>query len=466
VKANSRATEALTTEVGSAQRRVIRTLVLTQTFGGVGVTTGIAVSSLLAAEIVDSDTLSGLPQTAQVVGAALMAVVLARIMERAGRRPGLVLGYFVALTGGGLCVVAALAQSFAVLLAGTLLLGSATAVNSMSRYAATDLAAPAHRARDLSIVVWATTVGAVLGPNLVGPAGDAAARWGIEELAGPYLVGMLGLLVATVLMIVFLRPDPLVLARERARAVAGSDAGGDVGVGELVGPGVGDEDGGEVADAPRRRIGMRGAWETLGRHPRAAAAVAAIAAAHTVMVSVMVMTPLHMHHGDAELDIIGFVISVHILGMFAFSPLVGWLADRLGRAAVLAMGAATLVAAVLLAGSTSAGSSTQLTVGLFLLGLGWSFALIASSALLVDAVPLEERPATQGLSDLIMGMAAAVGGAVAGVVVDVWGYDVLNLGAGMLTVVVLGAAMVAWRSPGAGAAPGGDVAVEPAASVD
>jgi MFS family permease len=272
----------------------------------------------------------------------------------------------------------------------------------------------------------------------------------MAELAGPYLVGMLGLLVATGLMVVFLRPDPLVLARARAHAEARAAA----------------DAAGEVADKPRRHTGMRGAWATLGRHPRAAAAVAAVAAAHTVMVSVMVMTPLHMHHGGAELNIIGFVISVHILGMFAFSPVVGWLADRLGRAAVLAMGAATLVAAVVLAGSTEAGSSTQLTLGLFLLGLGWSFALIASSALLVDAVPLEERPATQGLSDLVMGLSAAVGGAVAGVVVDVWGYDVLNVGAGMLTVVVFGAALVAWRTPGAGVAAGGDVTVESAASAD
>jgi MFS family permease len=442
VSATSRTTDEPSADVGIAQRRVLRTLVLTQAFGGVGVTTGIAVSSLLAAEIVDSDTLSGLPQTAQVVGAALMAMVLARIMDRGGRREGLVLGYGVALVGGALCVIAALSELFVVLLVGTLLLGSATAVNSMSRYAATDLAAPAHRARDLSIVVWATTVGAVLGPNLVGPAGAGAKGWGIPELAGPYVVGMLGLLVATVVMFAFLRPDPLLLARERAAV------------------------GAPTAAASARRTGVRGAWASVRRHPRALASIAAIAAAHTVMVSVMVMTPLHMHHGGAQLDIIGFVISVHILGMFAFSPIVGWLADRLGRAAVLALGAATLVVSVLLAGSTSAGSSTQLTIGLFLLGLGWSFALISSSALLVDAVSLDERPAAQGLSDLIMGLAAAGGGALAGVVVDVWGYDVLNVCAGALTVVVLAAAFVARRAPGVPVGAGDQVSVEPAASGD
>ena len=174
---------ALHAVADDAQRRVVRALVATQALGGVGVTTGIAVSSLLAAEIVDSDTLSGLPQTAQVVGAALMAFVLARVMDARGRRPGLVLGYVVGLTGGAFCVLSAVAESFPLLLLGTLMLGSATAVNSLSRYAATDLAQPSRRARALS-VVWATTLGAVLGPNLVGPAGDLALAVGMPELAG------------------------------------------------------------------------------------------------------------------------------------------------------------------------------------------------------------------------------------------------------------------------------------------
>jgi MFS family permease len=399
-----------------AQRRVVRTLVATQALGGVGVTTGIAVSSLLAAEIVDSDTLSGLPQTAQVVGAALMAFVLARVMDARGRRPGLALGYVVGLIGGALCIWSAVAESFSLLLLGTLMLGSATAVNSLSRYAATDLAQPSRRARALSVVVWATTLGAVLGPNLVGPAGDLAVAVGMPELAGPYAVGLVGLVAAALVMVVWLRPDPLLLAREQA---------------------VRD---GSAPDAVQRRTGVVAAGRIVAANPRAMASIAAIAAAHTVMVSVMVMTPLHMHHGGAELDIIGFVISVHILGMFAFSPLVGWMSDRFGRSPVLVLGGLTLIAAVLLAGTTDAGPSSQLTVGLFLLGLGWSFALIGSSALLVDVVPLRDRPSAQGFSDLLMGLAAAGGGAVAGVVVDVWGYDALNAGAGVLALVVLAAA--------------------------
>lgn len=423
-------------EVDTAQRKVVATLIVTQALGGIGVATGLAVSSLLAADIVDDETLSGLPQTSQVVGAALMAIVLARIMDVRGRRPGLAVGYVAAMVGSLLCVVAAVVESFPLLLVGALLIGSATAVNNQSRYAATDLASPSRRAGALSIVVWATTLGAVLGPNLVGVAGRAADSAGLPELSGPFVLGFLGLAGASAVMTIFLRPDPLLLARERAGIATGvvrRDGASPRGVASA------------AAGGGRR---TRDVWKVLAARPHALAAVAAMAAAHTVMVSVMVMTPLHMHHGDAELDIIGFVISMHILGMFAFSPVVGWLTDRLGRPVVLVLGAVTLVASVLLAGSTSAGASTQLTIGLFLLGLGWSFALIASSALLVDAVPLADRPAAQGASDLVMGLAAAAGGALAGVVVDVWGYDLLNVAAGMLTVVVLAAAVVARGSSG------------------
>ncbi|MBA3308960.1 MAG: MFS transporter [Nocardioidaceae bacterium] len=398
------------------QRRTIATLVVTQALGGVGVSTGIAVSSLLAAEIVDDETLAGLPQTAQVVGAALAAFAMARVMSLRGRRPGLALGYGVGAVGAGLCVLSAVVGSFAVLLLGTLLLGSATGANSQARYAATDLAEPRVRARALSIVVWATTVGAVLGPNLVGPAGVWAERVGLPELSGAFVLGLVGLVASVLVLTVWLRPDPLLVARSAA------------------------ESRGETTD---HHVNVRRVLGVLAVTPRAAAAVAAMALAHTVMVSVMVMTPLHMDHGGASLRIVGFVISMHVLGMFAFSPLVGWLADRVGRVAVLAAGAVVLLVAVVLAGRTPDGASATLTWALFLLGLGWSLALISSSALLVDAVSFSERPGVQGAADLMMGLSAAAGGALAGVVVGVWGFGTLNAAAAVLSVLVLVAAAVA-----------------------
>ncbi|MGH3951787.1 MAG: MFS transporter, partial [Pseudonocardiaceae bacterium] len=378
----------------SAQRRTIGTLVVTQALGGVGITTGIAVVTLLAEQILGSAALAGLAQTAQVLGTAAAAFVLARVMSARGRRAGLAAGYGIGGIGAGLCVLSGVAGSFTLLLLGTFGIGWATAANSQARYAATDLAEPTRRGRALAVVVWATTIGAVLGPNLTGP-GGAVARWlNLPELTGAFVFSMAAVVLTAAVVSIFLRPDPLLLAREHAAAR------------------------GEVTSA---QVSLRRVWAVVSVRPRAAAAMISIGVAHAVMLSVMVMTPLHMHHGGAELRVIGFVISMHVFGMFAFSPVVGWLTDRIGRPAVLAVGSVILLASVTLAGQAPEGHSTGLVIGLFLLGLGWSCCLIAGSALLIDSVPFAERPGAQGASDLVMGVFAAGGGALAGVVVAGWG---------------------------------------------
>jgi MFS family permease len=408
----------VTTDRASLQRRTMGTLVVTQALGGVGVTTGVAVATILAEEILGTAALAGLAQTSQVLGAAVAAFVLARLMSARGRRVGLVAGYGVGGLGAALSVLAGVVDSFAVLMLGTFAIGWATAANSQARYAATDLADAAHRARALALVVWATTLGAVLGPNLTGPGAALARRLHVPELTGAFVFSVVAVALATAVVWVRLRPDPLLLSRELAAAR------------------------GEQTTA---HVSLRHVWSVVAVRPKALAAMASIGVAHAVMVSVMVMTPLHMHHGDASLTVIGFVISVHVLGMFAFSPVVGWLTDRVGRSAVLATGAGVLLLAVTLAGRAAEGHSAGLLAGLFLLGLGWSCCLIAGSALLVDSVPFAERPGAQGASDLVMGLFAATGGALAGVVVATWGYAVLNLAAGVLVVAVLAAAVVARR---------------------
>ena len=151
-------------------------------------------------------------------------------------------------------------------------------------------------------------------------------------------------------------------------------------------------------------------------------AMAAVAVAHTVMVAVMVMTPVHMHHGGATLQIIGFVISGHVAGMYALSPLMGWLVDRIGRVAVIGLGIGILAMAFALAGTAPSGHSAGLATGLVLLGVGWSACLIAGSTLLTESVPVATRPAVQGANDLVMGLGGAIGGAFGGVVVGTLGF--------------------------------------------
>jgi MFS family permease len=367
-----------------------------------------------------SEALAGMVQTFQVLGAAVASYVLAGVMGARGRRVGLVVGYVVGAAGAATCVVGGVVDSFALLLGGALLLGANSATNYQSRYAAADLAAPERRARALSVVLWATTLGAVLGPNLVGPAGRMADGWGLPSLTGPFVVTVVVALAAALVLWTSLRPDPLLLARTVA---------------------------GESPVGRRRRTSWARVRELARLHPGIGAAVLAMSASHAVMVAVMIMTPLHMDHGGAQLEVIGFVISIHVLGMFFFSPLVGAFADRLGRPATLLTGAAVLWAAVALAGTSHEGASVRIGVGLFLLGLGWSCCTVAGSALITESTPLESRTDVQGAADLVMNVSAAAAGLAAGVVVELLGFGSLNVFAGVLVVGVLAAVAVSRREP-------------------
>jgi MFS family permease len=317
-----------------------------------------------------------------------------------------------------LAVLAGVVGSMPLLLLGAVLLGATTAANSGARYAATDLAPELHRARALSTVVWATTIGAVAGPNLTGPAGGLADLLGIPALTGPFAVGSLGMLAGALVIALFLRPDPLLLAREVAGAPTGPAPG---------------TSWGRAVGAVRARPVL--AWGVLG-----------LAAAHAAMVAVMVMTPLHMEHGGAELRVIGIVISVHVLGMFAFSPLVGLAADRWGRPAVLGAGGAVLLVALVLCSRSPEGSSWQIFAGLFLLGLGWSLATVAASTTIADHTPLDARTDVQGAADLVMNLAAAAAGGLAGVVIGAWGYAALAVAAALLAATVLAAGLGSRRA--------------------
>jgi MFS family permease len=405
-------TTAAGVDLDLVQRRTVRVLVLSQAVGAVGITIGIATASLLARELSGSESMAGLAQTAQVLGAALTAYLLGWIMSRRGRRIGLATGYLLGAGGSALAVLAGVAGSMLLLLAGAALLGTATAANSAARYAATDLAPEAHRARALSTVVWATTIGAVAGPNLTGPAGAFSEALGIPELTGPFAIGTIGMLLAALVVGLLLRPDPLLVAREVAGRRFAEPTGTSWG---------------------RARVAVR-------ERPVLGYAIAGLAGAHASMIGVMVMTPLHMEHGGAELRVIGVVISVHVLGMFAFSPLVGMLADRIGRPRVLASGGGILLLSLLLCAWAPEGAHWQIFAGLFLLGLGWSFAMVSASTMIADQAPLDARPDVQGASDLVMGVTAAGAGALAGLVVGLAGYPVLALVTIALALGVVGAA--------------------------
>ncbi|MFF0743557.1 MFS transporter [Streptomyces sp. NPDC004111] len=399
------------------QRRTTAVLIVSQILGGLGVPIGIALAPVLATEISGTEAVSGLAPTASVVGTALLSVPLASLMTSRGRRPGLVLAYLIGALGAGLVVLAALADSFPLLLIGMAGFGAASSANLQARFAAADLAAPDRRARAISTVVWATTIGAVLGPNIAAPAGRVFAGTSIPVTAAPFLWAAVIFLVTGVVVATLLRPDPLLTARALAPREEQSAAG----------------------------RSLRAGIAAVKASPRARLALVTVAVTHTAMVSIMTMTPVHLGHHGAGLELVGLVISGHIAGMYAFSPVMGWLADRLGRLSVIGLAAGLLSLAALLAG-TSGGSHGQTAAGLFVLGLGWSAGLVSGSALLTDSVPQPARAAVQGLSDLTMNSAAGVGGAAAGLIVAQAGYGWLNAAGALLLLPMAALALFTART--------------------
>ena len=400
--------------VALVQRRTLRLLFITQIISGIGVAIGGSVGALLAADIAGV-SLSGLAQSANVVGAALFAVPATAIVYRHGRRPSLAAGYFVAAIGASLVLTAAMRNSIPLLFLGFFLFGGAAAAGFQARYAAVDLAPPEIRGRHLSLVVWATTIGAVIGPSLAPVAGATFGRFGVPTMAGPFVFSALLFLLATLLLLLLLRPDPAVVAR----TALGNPA---------------------APAAEPRRIGIGAAFRYVLSHGTARLGVSAMAVGHVVMIGVMAMTPVHIrgagHDAARTLSIVGLVLSFHVAGMFAFSPVVGWLTDKLGRRPVIAVGIAVQLAACALCG-TAGHDTPMLAAGLMLLGLGWSGTMVAGSTLLSESVPVEMRAAAQGLSDLVMGLAGASAGALSGVVVDAWGYPTLTLLAALATAPLI-----------------------------
>ncbi|MFI5928997.1 MFS transporter [Micromonospora sp. NPDC051543] len=444
------------------QRRTMRLLFTTQIIGGIGVTIGISVGALLADRVAGT-ALAGIAQSAGVVGAALLAVPVTRIMARHGRRPGLVLAYTVGAVGGVLVVLAAATRSVPLLLLGMLLFGGGTAANLQARYTAVDLAEPARRGRQLSLIVWATTIGAVAAPNFAALADRVTTGWGLPALAGPFAFSAAAFVLAAVVLLGLLRPDPLLTARRLAAADAASvpDGHGPVaavpsgGAAAATAPGptagtAGSPAGGGVGPAAApvgarapRGAGMRAAWSVVRAQPAARLGIAAVAVGHLVMVAVMAMTPVRLgeSHADADvLRLVGIVLSLHIAGMYAFSPVVGWLTDRLGRRAVILGGVGLLLAACAVAG-TAGHHTPRLSVGLVLLGLGWSGTMVAGSTLLSESVSADVRPSVQGFSDMIMGLAGASAAVLSGFVMQVAGYPVLTLLAAVATVPLVALAL-------------------------
>jgi len=393
-------------ELQAQQQKTVRVLALGQALGGFGLGATLSVGALLAVELSGTPAWSGAAATLATLGAAFWAIPLANLAYQRGRRIALASGAGIAILGAAAMILAATIRSFPVELLALFLLGAASAVQLQARFAATDIPTGLPKGKDLSLVVWATTVGAVIGPNLIAP-GEALGRYlGMAELAGPFVFTIIAQLSSTLVFWFFLKPDPLLIARE-------------------------------LAGLPPKRRNPRvsEALAIVRSFPLAGYAVSTIALSHLVMVAVMAMTPAHLHGAGHDLAAVGFTISLHIAGMYAFAPVFGVLTDRLGARPTIMLGQVMLIAALATAGLGQF-SFAAVVVGLFLLGLGWSAATVAASALLTEVLPVAEKTKVQGFSDTLMNLAGAFGGAIAGTILTLYTFGGLNAVA-LLPVVAI-----------------------------
>ncbi|MFD0371162.1 MFS transporter [Streptomyces sp. NPDC059071] len=395
------------------QRRILRILVASQILSGAGLAAGVTVGALLAQDMLGTTSLAGLPSALLTAGSALTAVAVGRLSQARGRRPGLALGYLAGAVGSaGVITAAALDQPVLLFLA-LFVYGAGTATNLQARYAGADLAAPDRRARAISTVLVATTLGGIAGPNLAAPTGALAEHLGIPSLAGLFLVSGLAYALAALVLALWLRPDPLLLARTLAEA--------------------------RPTDAAPGGPAKAHATPVDARTSRRGVALGALVMVLTqfVMVAIMTMTPVHMHdhgHGTAAS---GLVIALHIGAMYLPSPLTGRLVDRYGPMAIAAASGATLLAAGLLAALAPGDSVVLLAIALILLGVGWNFGLVSGTTMITDSVPLATRARTQGTVDVSIAIAGAAGGMSSGIVVAAAGYSTLALTGGLLSLALL-----------------------------
>jgi MFS family permease len=403
---------------GTAERRRIGVLVLGNLLGGVGVASGITVTTLLV-ERLGATELAGLGQAVGVLGAAVAAVPLARLAARRGRRWSLGVGYAIAALGAALIVGAATGGRLGLVMVGLCLFGVASACNLQTRYAAADGVAPEVRARTMAVVVWATTVGSVAGPNLTAVGQTVGESTGVLGLAGPYLISGVAFAGACALVTVLYR------GKEDGAGLPGGPSG------------------------PRAvTMGATAALRWTVRRPSALFAVVLLATAHATMIMVMVMTPLHMQHHGMSLRLVGVVISVHIAAMYGLSPLFGRLADRWGPLRTAFLGIGVLWAAVTLGYAAASGGGEVLTAtALVVLGLGWSLSTLAASALLAAVDDDQVRVPLQGAADAGMSYAGAAVAALAGPVLAAGGFRAVNLAGAALLLPALGLAVLLARRP-------------------
>ncbi|HWV35650.1 MAG TPA: MFS transporter [Thermomicrobiales bacterium] len=386
--------------VSSVQRRTMIVLIIAQVVGTVGVGVAPSIGVLLAEEVTHNEAWAGLARTASTLGAALFGLWLGTVAARRGRRVALSRGWALAAAGAALLVVAAQLSLIIPLFVGLLFIGAGSAVSLQSRFAATDLAEPQHKARSLALVVWVGTLGSVLGPNLGAPGEFVGSITGLTVFANAFLIAAVFLALAGIVVFAWLRPDPLLVLEQTT--------------------------GTQATAAGKKPIRFRQMFAEIQANPQARIALIAILTSQTVMAAIMTMTPVHISHQGGSITLIGITISLHVAGMYALSPLVGLVTDRFGYRFAISTGIAIFMASLII-GAVKPHDMTGIIVSLILLGIGWSFGSVAGAALFSAVVAPETRAASQGGVDALSNLSGAIAGFIAGPLLVLTSFSFLSI---------------------------------------
>ncbi len=362
------------------------------------------VSSLVAKQITDSTGLSGTPGMMAMLGVGVGATMLSSVSLRVGRRRTFSGAYSFAAIGTILTGWSLVQGSLAYLLIGMLVVGVGRSAGTLARFAAGDLRRPERRASAISLVLWASAIGAVAGPLLIGPAAAAAEAAGLASLMGPILASGFGFVVASLVIGVGLRPEPMRLA---------------------------------VLDQAHRSAGEPSTMATVLKVPTVRLSLVALMANQFALALLLVMTPLHITDNNGDLTTVGWVMMALALGMFAVAPITGRLVDRYGPRRFIVLSTATLIVASLLAATAVTASTSVLIVSLFLLGVGWNFGFVAGSTLLQEGIPIADRVRVQGVAVTASLISGATAAALSGFMVAATSYSALALLGSLVAAVPL-----------------------------
>ena len=364
-------------------RRNIILFALSQSFNGAGMQLAYGIGPLMVLSLTSSAALAGLSVALIGLSRFVVAYPVGRIMDAYGRKPAILLGLALALFGAVAIGLSMEMGSLALFAAGLLVFSMGMSAAQQLRVAATDMFPPQRRGQALGYVALGSLAGLVFFPPMMRFSETYAPGFGLHALGLPWLLMPL-LILPGMVLIRLVRPDPREIGMNLGRYYPG-----------YVAPP-------HTADPTRAAF----SWHRAIRPLPIRIAIACNCAAQGNMAVIMVLTSLVLHNHGHSLSAIAFSHMFHSAGMFAFTIPLGWLSDRIGRQMVMYPGVVVAMAGAVLVAFPHA--YWTVTLGTFLVGLGWAAANVASTAYIADQSETAERGRTIGVNDTCAGGIAVV----------------------------------------------------------